>query len=124
MYTNTLRFIVQFLLTLTPTLWAPREWVATLSASLSEQPVYIDDETMKAWSRLDSDGRCKTWAEKKEAILDPAASASGWYGPGAYLAWLITAYVTALSTIWHSKCSRQHPDDVRSTPEWLLLRLS
>ncbi|KAB8235954.1 uncharacterized protein BDW43DRAFT_16365 [Aspergillus alliaceus] len=61
MYTNSLRFIiVQFLLTLTPTLWAPREWVATLSASISEQPVYIDDETMKAWSRLDSNGRCKT----------------------------------------------------------------
>ncbi|KAF5856146.1 hypothetical protein ETB97_007829 [Aspergillus alliaceus] len=75
---------------------------------------------MKAWSRLDSNGRCKTWAEKKEAILDPAASASGWYGPGAYLAWLITAYVTALSTIWHSKCSRQHPDVNKVDAEVLL----
>ncbi|KAE8381706.1 hypothetical protein BDV26DRAFT_289132 [Aspergillus bertholletiae] len=109
-HTNTLRWLVSLLLVLTPTLWGPRLWFTVLGTSLTEQPLYLGDTVMDAWSQRDSDGRCKTWSEKREAITNSASSASGWYGPGAYLAWLITAYATALSSIWHSKCSQSHPD--------------
>ncbi|OGM46583.1 hypothetical protein ABOM_004697 [Aspergillus bombycis] len=109
-YINTLRWMVSLLLVLTPTLWGPRMWFALLGSSMTEQPIYLGDTIMNAMSQQDSDGRCKTWTEKRDAISDSASSASGWYGPGAYLAWLITAYATALSTIWHSKCSARHPD--------------
>ena len=87
---------------------------------MTEQPVYLGDTVMNAMSQQDSDGQCKTWMEKRDAIIDTAASASGWYGPGAYLAWLITAYATALSTIWHSKCSEKHPDVNKLDAEILL----
>ncbi|KAE8135921.1 hypothetical protein BDV38DRAFT_250711 [Aspergillus pseudotamarii] len=120
LYINTLRWMLSLLLVLTPTLWGPRLWFALLGASMTEQPVYLGDTVMNTMSQQDSDGQCKTWTEKREAILNSASSASGWYGPGAYLAWLITAYATALSTIWHSKCSEGHPDVNKLDAEILL----
>ncbi|KAE8312239.1 Ppx/GppA phosphatase family-domain-containing protein [Aspergillus transmontanensis] len=119
-YISTLRWFVSLLLVLTPTLWGPRLWFAVLGASMTEQPVYLGDIVIDTLSQQDSDGRCKTWTEKREAITNSALSASGWYGPGAYLAWLITAYATALSNIWHSKCSEKHPDVNKLDAEILL----
>lgn len=49
-------------------------------------------------------------AEKEAAVSGPPDGASGWYGPGAYLAWLLAAYTAALSSIWHSKCAEENED--------------
>lgn len=59
-------------------------------------------------------GRCMTAEVKRVATLTGVDEVSGWYGPGAYLAWLVTAYVAAFSSIWHSKCARE-PKAARKT---------
>ncbi|KAK4035090.1 hypothetical protein C8A01DRAFT_38424 [Parachaetomium inaequale] len=55
---------------------------------------------------LDPPGRCMSHADKLNATAGPVDQVSGWYGPGAYLSWLLTAYVAAFSSIWHSKCAQ------------------
>ncbi|KAF7596799.1 hypothetical protein BBP40_012398 [Aspergillus hancockii] len=97
MLVNTLRWVFYLFLLLTPTL----------------------DDALEAWYRDDAQGRCKSWTEKQTAISTPTETASGWYGPGAYLAWLLTAYVTAISTIWNTKCSDMHPEASKLDPEML-----
>lgn len=53
----------------------------------------------------DVSGRCLSFADKGNATAGPVDVVSGFYGPGAYLAWLVTAYAAAFSSIWHSKCA-------------------
>lgn len=70
-----------------------------------ESPLFLDDAAVESWMAADLAGKCKTWKEIKDAISTSADEVSGWYGPGAYLAWLVTAYVAAGSSIWHAKSS-------------------
>ena len=44
-----------------------------------------------------------TYEAKKEAVFADPSDVSGWYGPGAYLAWLFTVYVGSASSIWNSR---------------------
>ncbi|KAL5412274.1 hypothetical protein PMIN04_009923 [Paraphaeosphaeria minitans] len=55
---------------------------------------------------------CLSYAEKQIAVQADAYEVSGWYGPGAYLAWLFTLYVSSLSSIWHANYNN-HSDAVR-----------
>ena len=41
----------------------------------------------------------------KAQMCEPAPSVSGWYGPGVFVAWLISAHSSAISSIWNNKCS-------------------
>ncbi|KAK7183130.1 hypothetical protein PSPO01_10677 [Paraphaeosphaeria sporulosa] len=43
-----------------------------------------------------------SYAEKQVTVQADAGEVSGWYGPGAYLAWLSTLYMLSLSSIWHA----------------------
>lgn len=89
-------------LSLTPVLWAPENWryfwnsIYALSMGL---PPRFDG------SFGSPTGRCKTFHDKQTAVSGPATDVSGWYGPGAYLAWLLTAYAASLTSIWRSKSS-------------------
>ncbi|KAK4169699.1 hypothetical protein QBC43DRAFT_306553 [Cladorrhinum sp. PSN259] len=51
------------------------------------------------------------------------ANVSGWYGPVAYLSWLITAYAASVSSIWHSSCSVTSDASDALDPDLLLTLL-
>lgn len=85
-----------------------------------ESPIFLDEATVDSWLASDRAGQCKTWKESKDAISTATDDVSGWYGPGAYLAWLVTAYIAAGSSIWHSKSSARSGDSNRLDGETLL----
>jgi hypothetical protein len=43
--------------------------------------------------------------ETLAAVLAPEANVSGFYGPGAYMAWLLASWGVAISSIAHAKCA-------------------
>lgn len=47
--------------------------------------------------------------ETLAAVLAPEANVSGLYGPGAYSAWLLASWATAISSIAHAKCASNNP---------------
>jgi hypothetical protein len=53
--------------------------------------------------------RCMTRNETLAAVLAPEANVSGLYGPGAYMAWLLTSWAAAISSIAHAKCASNNP---------------
>jgi hypothetical protein len=119
-YTLGARSFVYLLFSLTPTLWSPREslyWL--LQPLIFESGGFIDYNLAAAWLEKDASGRCLTWKEKMDAISTSLEDVSGWYGPGAYLGWLLTAYVTAVPCIWHSKCSEYNAESRRLDGETL-----
>ncbi|PLB53607.1 hypothetical protein P170DRAFT_142 [Aspergillus steynii IBT 23096] len=118
-YINCLRCIIDFLLTLTPTLWSPREFLFFQSLTLREAPL-LDDDTYQCWRLQDAAGRCQSWQQKREATSGPVSVVSGWYGPGAYLAWLLTAFMTAISAILGADCAPSRADAHRQDGELLL----
>ncbi|KAK3986516.1 hypothetical protein QBC44DRAFT_402430 [Cladorrhinum sp. PSN332] len=69
--------------------------------------------------------RCMTVNATIEAIHDPQSisNVSGWYGPGTYLSWLITAYAASLSSIWHSKSSTSIASSNTLDPDLILTLL-
>ncbi|GFG19689.1 hypothetical protein IFM5058_10266 [Aspergillus udagawae] len=119
-YTLGARSFVYLLFSLTPTLWSPREslyWL--LQPLIFESGGFIDYNLAAAWLEKDASGRCLTWKEKMDAISTSLEDVSGWYGPGAYLGWLLTAYVTAVPCNWHSKCSEYNAESRRLDGETL-----
>lgn len=118
MYTLGARSFVYLLFFLTPTLWAPCEllyWV--LQQLILASGGFIDFGIVEAWCEKDASGPCLTWKEKRDAVSTSLEDVSGWYAPGAYLSWLLTAYVTAVSCIWDSKCSEYNPESSRLDTE-------
>ncbi|KAL5371584.1 hypothetical protein DPSP01_014164 [Paraphaeosphaeria sporulosa] len=85
---------------LTAVLWAPQNWIYWLqwTAMATSGGVYIDVDALVA----NPSPPCLSYAEKKTQVEADASDVSGWYGPGAYLAWLFTVYVSAFSSIWHA----------------------
>lgn len=71
----------------------------------SEIPTYYDFSDYFHSNKT----RCMTFEETKFAISSGDAVVSGFYGPGAYLAWLITAWVVAISSIASAKCASNNP---------------
>jgi len=97
-------FLTKFL-ALTSVLWAPQEWLYWLQLVLltSDNPTWVDVDTLIG---SDPAGPCLTREEKRNAISGSAEDVSGWYGPGAYLAWLVTANVASISAIWNAEQQR------------------
>ncbi|KAK3387818.1 hypothetical protein B0H63DRAFT_470974 [Podospora didyma] len=112
MYTSSALCIPWLFLSLTPVLWAPYNWLFWLSMISADGvpnfAVLSDDALLgNTIGNLDPPGRCMSRAEKINATLSTSVDeVSGWYGPGAYLAWLVTAYVASFGSIWQSKCAR------------------
>lgn len=98
--------IIGLFLNFTPVLWAPQNWLYWLQTVIMYQGGYVDVEPL-----VGNSTQCKTYHEKKEAISGPTTNVSGYYGPGAYLAWLLTAYVASMSSIWHSKLSATYNEE-------------
>ncbi|KAK5653280.1 hypothetical protein OQA88_9179 [Cercophora sp. LCS_1] len=102
--------IIWLFLCLTPVLWNPTNWLIWLSFGLqvaSEMAYVPDYDLLNDFGHNDVAGRCMSYEAKRNAtVVEPVIDdVSGWYGPGAYLAWLVTAYVASVSSIWHSKCA-------------------
>jgi hypothetical protein len=103
---------------LTPTLWTPGifKYMLYFLASASDTPNFAllyDDTTLEWVWGGEPPVRCMSWEEKRNATLAGAASVeqvSGLYGPGTYMAWLVVAYSSALSSIWHSGGSKHGAD--------------
>ncbi|RAL13343.1 uncharacterized protein BO97DRAFT_423552 [Aspergillus homomorphus CBS 101889] len=119
LYANALRWMLYFFLVLTPTLYAPREYLAILSLGMFETPIPLSDTTITSWMASDAAGRCMTTTQKRDAVSADVDNVSGWYGPGAYLSWLVTGYVAACSSIWGSKISAHNPHSRRLDGEVL-----
>jgi hypothetical protein len=77
-------------------------------ATAETSTLFLTEDVIEAATSLDPPGRCMTFAERQDAVSGPLDGASGWYGPGAYLAWLLTAYMAAFPSIWHAKCSKEN----------------
>lgn len=108
LYTASALCIIWLFLSLTPTLWNPTNWLSCLMFGLqaaSEFSYMPDLDLIESLHNSDVSGRCLSFAEKENATAGPVDVVSGFYGPGTYLAWLVTAYVAAFSSIWHSKCA-------------------
>jgi hypothetical protein len=109
MYIGGIPSLIQLFLSLTPVLWSPSNWASwammvTRAMSASDHvPDYTLLDDLHAKEAFE---RCLTDEAKRNATLTGLDEISGCYGPGAYLAWLVTAYVAAFSSIWHSKCAR------------------
>ncbi|GAB1318479.1 hypothetical protein MFIFM68171_08689 [Madurella fahalii] len=109
LYVSSAMAIIWLFLSLTPVLWAPNNWFAWfigLVMSTGTGVGYIPNDFVDDIGKLDRPGRCMSWADKRDATAGPADGVSGWYGPGAYLSWLVTAYAAAFPSIWHSKCAQ------------------
>jgi hypothetical protein len=57
--------------------------------------------------RINTTGYCLDYAAVNGAVSVPPTDVSGWYGPGAFLAWLLTTYTYCISAIWRAKKSEQ-----------------
>ncbi|KAF1979252.1 hypothetical protein BU23DRAFT_642589 [Bimuria novae-zelandiae CBS 107.79] len=90
-------------LNFTSVLWAPQNWFYWLQwiFMASENPTFVDVEPMIG----NPSPPCLTYEAKKEAVGADPGDVSGWYGPGAYLAWLFTIYVASVSSIWNTNIS-------------------
>lgn len=88
-------------LNFTSVLWAPQNWLYWLQWVLmsTENPTFIDVSSLVG----DPAPACMTYVEKKDAVAADPSDVSGWYGPGAYLAWLFTVYLGSMSSIWDSE---------------------
>jgi hypothetical protein len=87
-------------LTLTAVFWDPQSWlywVQEIGTSMGT-PVYIE-----SMMRSNTKGYCLDYAAVKDAVSAPPTDVSGWYGPGAFLAWLLTTYIYCVSAIWRAK---------------------
>lgn len=95
---------------LTPVQWAPQNWIYWLQWTVmtASGGVYIDVEPLVS----NTTAKCLSNTEKEIAVQADAGDVSGWYGPGAYLAWLFTLYASALSSIWHANYNNSD-DSVR-----------
>lgn len=99
-------------LDLTAVLWAPQNWIYWLQwlAMTASGGVYIDVGPLVSNPKP----QCLSREEKVAAVGADADVVSGWYGPGAYLAWLFTVYVSSLSAIWNADYSdgsdKQEPE--------------
>jgi hypothetical protein len=129
-YTSAALCGIWLFLSLTPVLWAPNNWLLWLSmVTFTENPAGMAALPNEVFD-VDPPGRCMSHADKLNAIAGPVDDVSGWYGPGAYLSWLLTAYVAAGSSIWHSKCAQSEEtrkkeskkineaEDLFSLPKW------
>lgn len=117
MYIGSIPGLIQLFLSLTPVLWSPSNWAnwAMMAARAMSESAYLPDYTLlNDLHSKEAFERCMTDEAKRNATLTGIDEISGWYGPGAYLAWLVTAYVAAFSSIWHSKCARE-PEAARKT---------
>ncbi|KAK4209403.1 hypothetical protein QBC37DRAFT_430433 [Rhypophila decipiens] len=117
-YTSSALCFISLFLSLTPVLWSPSSWLSWLMISMqavSEFAYLPDYEMIDAMAKDEVSRRCMTFDAKVNATQGPTAAVevvNGWYGPGAYLAWLLTAYVAAFSSIWRSKCAQSQEGDM------------
>ncbi|KAM7196613.1 hypothetical protein V8F33_006112 [Rhypophila sp. PSN 637] len=122
-YTSSALCFIWLFLSLTPVLWSPSNWLSWLMmmAMAGSEMTYLPDyEWMDDVAKDEASRRCMTYEAKVNATQGPTAAVeevSGWYGPGAYLAWLLTAYVAAFSSIWHSKCAQSEQGRKRDLAE-------
>ena len=100
-------------LNFTSVLWAPQNWLFWLQWVLmfGENPTFVDISPLVG----NPAPACLTYSEIKEAVNADASDVSGWYGPGAYLAWLFTLYVGSIKSIWNGE-ERNRGDD-KTKPE-------
>ncbi|KAF2489949.1 hypothetical protein BU16DRAFT_567042 [Lophium mytilinum] len=101
--------IITLFLFLTPVLWAPQNWIYWWQSVVlfSESPTWIDVDPIVSEMHT---GQCHTFSEKKDAVSSPITNVSSFYGPGTYLAWLLTAWVASSSSIWHSRLSQRYEE--------------
>lgn len=99
-------------LNFTSVLWAPQIWLYWVYWTLfmSNNAVFMDLEAVIGTPTPP----CMTYEAKKEAVFADPSDVSGWYGPGAYLAWLFTVYVGSISSIWNSGNSKEDSNAVTS----------
>jgi hypothetical protein len=101
-YSLSIPGILSLLLALTPPLWNPSVWsnwwdAVMLSAGMAGG---VDFNLI-----FGERPRCMTRNETLAAVLAPEANVSGFYGPGAYMAWLLASWGVAISSIAHAKCA-------------------
>ncbi len=108
MYTLGAMAFIWLFLSLTPALWAPENWLWWMSFAVEGAGIFLSSALLDNVGS--GDGRCMSYADIQAAISGPVNEVSGWYGPGAYLAWLVTAYAAAFSSIWHSKCAPKNKE--------------
>lgn len=64
---------------------------------------------------------CLTFNETQVAITSGDAVVSGFYGPGVYLAWLISSWTVAISSIASAKLAANNPQRLELDPELISL---
>lgn len=109
LYTLGAMAFIWLFLSLTPALWAPENWLWWMSFAIEGAGLYLPSAITDEYSGS-QEGRCMSYADVNAAVSGPVDQVSGWYGPGAYLAWLVTAYAAAFSSIWHSKCAPKNKE--------------
>ncbi len=104
MYSSFIPGVLSVLLQLTKTLWNPSAlsmFLAFATGFSSPMDVFP--------SSPGEQGRCMTYNETRAAISS-TSDVGGFYGPGAYLAWLITAWAAAISSIAGAKLASSNPE--------------
>ena len=109
-----------FLSASTPTLWDV-EFLAFVLMTTDPFSGPPSQKTLDIALLPDNPRRCKTLEEKQELISGPITTVSGWYGPGVFIAWLLSANSMAISSIWHSKISTRNKESQHIDTELLFV---
>jgi hypothetical protein len=106
MYTLFVPAILSLLLALTPTLWDPSVWTNWWDTAMISAGMTGGVNFNLIFGKRE---RCMTRNETLVAVLAPETNVSGLYGPGTYMAWLLTSWAAAISSIAHAKCASNNP---------------